>query len=217
VALQAVAFDLDDTLTDWSAAIDRALVEVTDASTAARFRKAIEEHAWLRRDGTVVTRRHWMTLNDPLRFWRSAVVDGEDVEELAALYRDALRWPLFDDVLPTLDALAARVRLALLSNSPNALERAAAAGVLDLFEVALSAPPDRMKPHPDAFDALLDALALPAAAVAFVGDDAVEDVEGALAHGMPTVWLDRHRSGWHTPPGVITVHSLTDVPAALGL
>lgn len=216
--VSAVAFDLDDTLTDWSAAIDGALSEITDPATAERFRAAVREHAWLRRDGAVVSRRHWMTLNNPDLFWSAALDrDGAEAAEMAERYRAALEWSLFDDVLPTLDALAPYVRLALLSNAPRALERAERVGVLDRFEVALSAPRDRMKPHPDAFDALLDALHLPAAEVAYVGDDAEEDVEGALAHGMLSIHLDRHRSGWRPPAGVITIHSLTELPHALGL
>jgi 2-haloalkanoic acid dehalogenase type II len=213
--MPAVAFDLDDTLCDWATGIDGALAAVTDPETAQRFRDAVAEHAWLRRDGIVVSRRHWMTVRDPQRFWREAADPDSDIEQLCRAYRDHLSWPLYDDVIATLDELAGGTRLALLSNAPTALERAAAAGILGYFEVALTAPDDRKKPHPDAFDALLDALALPASEVVYVGDDAEEDVEGALAHGMHAVWLDRHHTGWQPPDGALTITSLRELHVVL--
>jgi putative hydrolase of the HAD superfamily len=216
----AVVFDLDDTLFDWSTGIDRALARVTTPQVAARVRAAIAEHAWLRRDGAVVSRRHWMTRRDPGFFFASALGDGADPGEIARLsaaYVQALELPLFPDALPVLDALAGRVRLGMLSNAPQAVERAARAGIAGRFEVAMSAPLDRKKPHPDAFDAVLAALDLTPADVAFVGDDPEEDVEGALAHGMRAVWIDRIGSGWSPPAGVVHLRTLTDLPAALGM
>jgi putative hydrolase of the HAD superfamily len=215
----ACAFDLDDTLCDWSAGIDAVLADLVDAATARRFRAAVVEHAHLRLDGVLLSRRHWMTVRDPELFWAEALEssrqrDGE-VARLAAAYRERLSLPLFADVLPALDALAGRTRLALLSNAPRALDRARRVGILDRFEVALSAPEDRRKPHPDAFDALLGALALEPREVVYVGDDPEEDVAGALAHGMHAVWVDRIDSGWRPPGGAHRITSLLELPDLL--
>jgi putative hydrolase of the HAD superfamily len=214
----AVAFDLDDTLTDWSTAIDATLAELVDQETAARFRSAVAEHAHLRHDGTLLSRRHWMTVRDPERFWRAALgprADDREVARLSTEYRERLSLPLFPDAVPALDALAGRTRLALLSNAPRALDRARRVGILDRFEVALSAPEDRRKPHPDAFDALLGALGLEPHEVVYVGDDPEEDVAGALAHGMHAVWVDRINSGWRPPGGAHHITSLVELPDLL--
>jgi putative hydrolase of the HAD superfamily len=217
--IAACAFDLDDTLCDWSAGIDTVLAELVDVGTAERFRAAVVEHAHLRHDGVLLSRRHWMTVRDPGLFWAAALESGHqqdgEVARLAAAYREQLSLPLFADVIPALDALGNRTRLALLSNAPRALDRARRVGILDRFEVALSAPEARRKPHPDAFDALLGALGLEPQHVVYVGDDPEEDVAGALEHGMHAVWVDRIDSGWRPPAGAHRITSLVELPDLL--
>ena len=46
-----------------------------------------------------------------------------------------------------------------------------------------------MKPHPEAFRALLDAVGVEPAQAVFVGDRLHDDVAGATALGMRTVWV----------------------------
>ena len=217
--VRAVAFDLDDTLCDWSAAIDRALEGLVDDATAQRFRAAIRRHAWLRDDGVVLSRRHWMTMRDPQRFWRIALPEAPnaEIDRLADAYTASLDLSLFDDARPTLDRLSGSVRLAMLSNGPHAVDRASRVGILELFEVALSAPPSTKKPHRDAFDLLVSELDLIPSAVLFVGDDPEEDVLGALDHGMRAAWIDRIDSGWTPPDEVVHLRSLAELPGALGV
>ena len=71
------------------------------------------------------------------------------------------------------------------------------------------------KPHPDCFDAVLSAVGVPASRAVFVGDHPLNDIDGARAAGMRTVWL----SAPHVPrPSAhIIVSSLSAVPAALRL
>jgi putative hydrolase of the HAD superfamily len=52
----------------------------------------------------------------------------------------------------------------------------------------------RAKPHPDMFEAALRQLALPAARVMHVGDNAFNDVWGAQKLGMSTAWFAADRS-----------------------
>lgn len=215
----AVVFDLDNTLCDWSAGIDRFLQGFADQRVAERFRSLVAEHARLRREGTVIGWRHWMTRRDPEWFWTRAApgASSDEIARFVEEYTKRLELPLFDDVISALSALAGRVRLALLSNGPHAVDRARNVGILDHFEVAHVAPRNRMKPHPDAFAAVLEALGLGHDAVVYVGDDLEEDVEGALASGISAVWLDRVGSGWPPPPGASRITSLDELPGLLGL
>ncbi len=101
---------------------------------------------------------------------------------------------------PALAALqAAGVRLAVVSNWDISLvpvlERL---GVADRFEAVLhSAGVGASKPDPKLFEAALEQLGLPADAVLHVGDDPVNDIEGAARAGVRAILIDRrgrHRS-----------------------
>ena len=52
---RAVAFDLDDTLTDWHTGIARAAQAVGDPPILDR----VVASTWVRRDGVIVNRHHW--------------------------------------------------------------------------------------------------------------------------------------------------------------
>ena len=72
------------------------------------------------------------------------------------------------------------------------------------------------KPHPACFAAVLAALRVPAPDAVFVGDHPRNDIEGARAAGLRTIWL----SGPHasrTSGAHIVVSSLGAVPSALRL
>ena len=97
------------------------------------------------------------------------------------------------DAAPTLAALRAdNLRIGMLSNThwPRAfherfLERD---GLVDLIDARLYTSEMRFqKPHPSAFVAAADALAVPPERVVFVGDRPWDDISGAQATGMRTV------------------------------
>ncbi len=103
-------------------------------------------------------------------------------------------WEIYAEVTETLDRLRAKgLKLGVISNwdhrLPRLLER------LDLaprFEaVVYSADVGAEKPFPTIFRRALERLALPPELVLHVGDRREDDVEGAQAVGMPTVYLDR--------------------------
>lgn len=71
------------------------------------------------------------------------------------------------------------------------------------------------KPHPDSFGAVLSAVGVPASRAVFVGDHPGNDIEGARAAGMRTIWLSAPHVA--RPPAHIIVSSLSAVPAALRL
>lgn len=96
------------------------------------------------------------------------------------------------DLLARLDA--AGTPLALLSNGPDDMQRAAlqATGLARYFRVVLISG-DRdvavRKPHPRIFDLACTGLETPAHEVLMVGDDREADVGGALEYGMQAALL----------------------------
>jgi len=100
----------------------------------------------------------------------------------------------FREVLPALERLKARYRLATLSNGNADLE---AIGIAHHFEVTLHAAAlGCAKPDARAYSALADALTLKPAEILFVGDEPHADVAGPRTAGMQTVWVNRAGVVW---------------------
>jgi len=121
--------------------------------------------------------------------------------ELLPCLTDAIAFRLYDDVAPALAELhAAGLRLAVVSNWDVSLvpvlERL---GIGDRFEAVVhSAGVGASKPDPKVFETALRELDLPPEAVLHVGDDPVNDLEGARRAGIRAILIDRqgrHRSG----------------------
>ncbi len=196
---RAVAFDLDDTLTDWHTGVARAADAVGDPEILDR----LVAGAWVRRDGIVVNRHHWRAHMEPAAFMR---------QELVAPFLAALDPPLFADAIPALDALHGVVPLALLTNNPYGIEVLERHGLhVDVFDCVVVADPDYRKPDPRAFAPLCSSLELPAAEIAYVGDSITADVEGARDAGFRPVWLDRWNDPWPVPDSVTRIGSLLDL------
>ena len=195
----AVAFDLDDTLTDWWTGLSRA----AEAVGAPEILERVRELTWVRRDGVVVDRHHWR-----IRYEAARVMAPELVEPFLA----ALDPPLFDDVIPTLVALRSLTRLALLTNNPYGADVVSRHGLhADVFDCVIVADPAVRKPDPRAFAPLVDALGVAAASIVYVGDSVPADVEGALGAGLRPVWLNRWNDPWPVPPGVRSIASLWEL------
>ena len=198
----AVAFDLDDTVTDWWTGIGRAATAVGDPE----IRDRVRHQTWIRRDGVVCDRHHWRAFHEPAMFMRAELVEP---------FLDALDPPLFDDAVPALDALRGRVRLALLTNNPFGAEVLERHGLhADVFDCVIVADPLVRKPDPRAFAPLIDALGLTPSEIAYVGDSVSADVEGALGAGLRPVWLDRWNDAWPIVDDVVRIASLTELHAS---
>ena len=127
-----------------------------------------------------------------------------DVEAALAAYHGAWEPTVAHDPAAgaALTALRERgLRTGLLSNThwPRALHERwlADAGLLDLLDVRVyTSDLAHLKPHPEAFGALLQALQVEAADAVFVGDRPRDDVWGAQRVGMRTVLM----TGRPVPP-----------------
>lgn len=216
--VEAVLFDLDDTLVDWWGSIARTATEVCGDDVADRLLAYAREHCWRRRDDVVVVRSPWRLHEHAEEVWPLALpdLDPDDRRLLQKRFREDLWVAFFPDVVPTLDALLDQVRMGVLSNNPYLLLEVERLRLNDWMEAAVDVPRELMKPHPDAFARGCAAMGTDPGRTVYVGDSIELDVEGALAYGMVSVWLDRWDDPWQPPPEVHRIGSLAELPPLLG-
>ena len=204
--VQAVIFDLDNTLWDVGPVIVRAehamirfLAEhyprvleghTLESMRDLRARMALE-HPAMRHDFT------WLRTQALLHHAREAgYPESMASEAFEVFYRARNEVVLYDDVIPALDCLAGRFRLFAISNGNADLE---AIGLARYFERSLAAREAGMlKPDPRIFTMLLGTAGVEAPQAVHVGDDPEADVEGARRAGVRPVWLNRGGARW--PP-----------------
>jgi FMN hydrolase / 5-amino-6-(5-phospho-D-ribitylamino)uracil phosphatase len=219
--VQAIIFDLDDTLWEVGPVIVRA-EHAMRAFLAERYPRVLElhtpesmrdlrarmamEHPAMRHDFT------WLRLESLRRLARDAGYEEAMAEEaFGVFYRTRNEVTLYDDVLPALARLHGRFRLFAASNGNADL---AAIGLARFFEDTLAAREAGMlKPDPRIFALLLDRAGLEPAQALHVGDDASADVEGARRAGVTPVWVNRRGGEWplaaSAPP--LTVRDLAEL------
>ena len=112
--------------------------------------------------------------------------------ELTRGWENARHFALYDDVLPTLDALRARgLRIGLLSNTARDLEVFAAHHGLHADALLTSRVHGKTKPHATIFTRILALLGVVPGEAVMVGDTLEDDVQGAREVGMRALLLDR--------------------------
>ena len=123
---------------------------------------------------------------------------------------------VYDDVAPCLDRLTdGGFRLAVISNWDNSLHRALRSfGLSDYFEVVIASLEEGVeKPDPALFHIALERLGVGPGEAAHVGDNPIDDLQGARNVGMRGLLIDRERG--ERSDSVIT--SLDQLPEVLGL
>jgi putative hydrolase of the HAD superfamily len=135
-------------------------------------------------------------------------VSGEVFARLAAHFRDAASWAIYEDVWPTLNALDDRgLPLAVVSNWDSNLP--ALLGDLGLSrrfrEISVSAIEQTGKPHPEIFHRTCERLGVAPSQALHVGDSLSEDYEGAREAGLAALWLDRQESQAAMPDRICTL------------
>lgn len=200
----AVSFDLDDTLwpiapvidsadralDDWLHACHPAVARAWPIPALRALRERVaQEHPQLSHDYTA---QRMLTLE---RAFAHCGIGDAHVADAFEVYFDARnRVTCFEDALPTLCALAARLPLASISNGNADLNRI---GLREHFRACVSARECGVsKPDVAIFHVACSALELEPAVILHVGDDPLLDVAGAHAAGMRTAWLNRSGKAW---------------------
>jgi len=107
------------------------------------------------------------------------------------------------------------IPVAILTNGWSPLQQHKAERVEFEGPVVVSSDLGIQKPEPQAFEALADALGVPCADVAFVGDSPESDVAGAIRAGMQGIWFDAEGAAYapELPPPDAVIHTLAELPA----
>ena len=112
--------------------------------------------------------------------------------EMEGAWAHAHHFELYEDALPTLDALRDRgLKLGLLSNSARDLDEFVGHHGLTVDAVLTSRAHGKTKPHEAIFRRMLELLDVAPSEAVMVGDTIEDDVEGATAVGMRAVLVDR--------------------------
>jgi putative hydrolase of the HAD superfamily len=186
--IEAVLFDLDDTLFDQRAWLTGAWRAVSEAGgrlglDAERLHAAVVDIAAEgSAQGGIIDRA------------LTRVGATVDVGPLVAAFKSHRppRLPLYPDAGAALDRLDRGVALGLVSDGDPGIQRSKlrALGLDARFDAVVLSDElgrDRRKPHPAPFLAALDALGVEAGRAVFVGDRPDKDIAGGNGVGMRTV------------------------------
>ena len=200
--ITTITFDMDDTLWDFQAAMERALeitlerLRVMAPGDAAR--KLTVQQMMEIRDEVASELGEGATTQEEIRY-TAMVRTVEHVgfrargaaEELYRLYweaRVAGARP-YDDVAGVLEALQGRFRLGIISNGNNTPQMV---GLDDVFDFTVFAHECGFpKPDPRIFEFAFARSGDKPDGVIHVGDSLQSDVLGANNYGMLSVWLNR--------------------------
>lgn len=214
--MQALIFDLDDTLYDLSRHralhLRRAWAEWFAALEPAQVDAII---------AAAVTERIFF-LDMPAFLARHGVTDAGARARLVEASRDT--WfadlVLDDGVAAVLDTLAGQYRLGLITNGPADIQgkKITRLGLARWFEaLTVSQVFGVEKPDPRIFVDMLGRLGTSAEAAVMIGDNPAADIAGAHGVGMRAVWI-RHPHIVYpavlAPPWRVVRH-VTQVPAVL--
>lgn len=211
--IEAVLFDLDNTLIDWyeaqrlyCALLAERLPPMADAERAQAMASIIE---WLG-DGNGIGLADWF--RRITERWPCQASARELLEERNAVF------PAFTVLLPyakeMLSALKGSYRLGMLTNGSTAVQRAkiAAAGLEDYFEhIIISGETPWSKPDPRIFRHILSAMDVRPECAVYVGDNVEKDVYGAQGAGMRVIRLRHAGHPYETVDGVPEIDSLADL------
>jgi len=244
--IEAVLLDLDGTLVDTQHAWGTAFAEVLEYAaerypTLERLGDGVSVHA-----DVFQPLVHQIHLDAGYGEWdqdylrrafaellaRHAGRDDTLADEMFERYVEG--WPehvgLFPDVLPTLEVLHGRYRLAVVSNGlgPDQRSKVERLGLEPYISaLAISGDLGVLKPDPAIFEHALESLGVEKGRAIHIGDDLYADVGGAHAAGLAAgIWLNRTggASEETRPPSGRAVdapdaelRSLDELPALLGV
>lgn len=227
----AILFDVDGTLMDDDRAVLLALASfhashgsklgISPDDLVTRWRKLLNVHfaRYLAGEISMQEQRRARVLD---LFAASKInLSPETADRVFAAYEADYRasWTAYPDTLPTLKTLDGYV-LAILSNGDLAQQtrKLQVCGAAKHF-VGIFASSDIgcSKPAPEAFLRACQRLDISPQRCMHVGDSLETDARGSTIAGLMSVWLDRAHSGTDPGPETHVIHSLSELPALIGV
>jgi putative hydrolase of the HAD superfamily len=218
VGADAVLFDLDDTLLDYSNARDagvRAWVQEVDAARprgdAVHVWRELEELHFRRYSAGEVSFEEQRRAR--LRaFWPHLESAADDVLDCAfADYfaHTEAAWTPVPGAVEAVKEIVRRMPVGVLTNGQTELQ-ARKLHVLGLDHVPLFASSDLPAPKPDvrAYEAACKELGPAPFRTVMVGDDIANDIEGALLAGLRAIWFPRGAHGASPVPVISDLREL---------
>jgi HAD superfamily hydrolase (TIGR01549 family) len=221
--VQAISFDLDDTLWDCAPAIanaEKALFEwhnrVTPAITELHTQNTLQDYRTEFRKNNpelkgCVTAMRMAGLREVLRAFDYPEYLAED--GFAVFYKTRSQVELYTGAEDMLKALKESYRLAAITNGNADLQ---SIGISMYFDQVYAANLTLLeKPAPDMFNLCLSEMDIPPNALLHIGDNPVTDIFGAKAAGVQTLWFNRYNEEWpdHLHPPDFEVSTLSDIVA----
>ena len=203
-AIEAIVFDLDDTLWPIAPTIKRAeqamvdWIHVNAPAVAARW--DTDTLKQLRADliaANPAVKNDVMALRRGTIFSAFAALGGStaQAEGAFACFRAARQQvSLYPDALPALVRLSKAFRLGVISNG---FADVGVIGIGGYFETVVSAHEVGVsKPDPRIYAACVARMGLAPARMLYVGDDPHNDVIGPTAAGLRAAWINRLGASW---------------------
>lgn len=227
--IQALSFDLDDTLYPNSSVI--AAAELAMQQRLAQLKPDLPhndpQYWWQQRkllaaqDAEIrhdVSRWRLLAVEQGLVAQGLSSCEASEVAELAlgAFLRERTNISISAEVKQLLATLANRFPLVAITNGNADIQRM---GIAPYFQFALRAGPDgRMKPYPDLFRHAAARLGIQTRQILHIGDHVRSDVLGALNAGCQAAWLNPANSPQPQaakPPLVLPHVELSDLAQLL--
>lgn len=227
--IRLITFDLDNTLWDvgkvirhaetaMNAWLDERVPEyrrLLDRSALLALREAvIREQPGIGHDVSAL--REEILYRGMRRLGMSeAAARVEAAAAFATFFEARQQVVFFEHALESLAELSRDYPLAALTNGNANVARI---GLDRYFRFALSAADVKAsKPAPDIFHAALSAAGVRPGEAIHVGDNPVDDIQGAAGVGMHTIWVRLLPSAadWADTPSSAVVEHLRDLPAAV--
>lgn len=207
MSIRLITFDLDDTLWDVAPVMHSAEATLRDwlAAEAPRLGPVPIEHLWAIRarlmEADPGLRHRLSELRRRILFHalEEAGYPHAEASELAELGFQVFlaarhQVQLYPEVHPTLERLAMRYTLGVITNGNADVRRL---GLADYFRFALCAEELGIgKPDPHPFQTALRHAGVEARQAVHIGDHPGDDIAGAKAAGMHAIWFNPNGRTW---------------------
>ncbi len=147
-----------------------------------------------------------------MAFRETEVTGGDPAAAVETLIRDLMTREVFAETRTALDELRARVPVGILSNADERFLAGTLAHNEIEFETIVYSEHEKLyKPHPLLFERGLKRLGVEPSEVIYAGDSPTEDIVGATAAGIVSVWVNRDGTDWPLSEQERPNHEVTDL------